>query len=210
VDRRRRRIDSAKGSEEGSRRRRERRVTVPPQTFSFPLFFFSAPPHHHHLPHVGGVGDKVRGRAERKRISWEDKDNVIGQEGLGTILGTEREDVIGGMKIEDDKNGEDERRKSEEETVIGSESGDERRLCEKECVIEGESCDEVRDRDGRVMIGREEAANGRSVGKGSWVKRERTAEEHPLFRPRALSERMVELRRKNEWGRDTRCCHREC
>ncbi len=109
----------------------------------------------------------MRGRAERKRIPWEEKDDVIGQEGLGTILGTEREDGIGGMKIEDDKNGEDETRKSEEETVIGSESGDERRLCEEECVIGGESCDEVRDRDGRVMIGREEAAKGRSVGKGS-------------------------------------------
>ena len=78
----------------------------------------------------------MRGRAERKRISWEDKDDVIGQEGLGTILGTEREDGIGGMKTEDEKNGEDETiRKSEEETMIGSESEDERRLCEEECVI---------------------------------------------------------------------------
>ncbi len=32
-------------------------------------------------PHVGGVGDEVRGRAERNKISWEEKDDVIGQEG---------------------------------------------------------------------------------------------------------------------------------
>ncbi len=31
--------------------------------------------------HVGGVGDEVRGRAERNKISWEEKDDVIGQEG---------------------------------------------------------------------------------------------------------------------------------
>ncbi len=94
---------------------------------------------------------------------------MIGQEGLGTRFGTEREDGIGGTKIEDDKNGEDETRKSEEETLIGSESGDERRLCEEECVIGGKICDEMGDRDDRVMIGREEAAKGRSVGKESFV-----------------------------------------
>ncbi len=56
---------------------------------------------------------------------------MIWLEGLGTRFGTEREDGIGGIKIEDDKNGE-------EETMIGSESGDERRLCEEECDWRGE------------------------------------------------------------------------
>jgi len=106
------------------------------------------------------VGNEVRGRAERNRISWEEKNDVIWPEGLGTRFGTEREDGIGGIKIEDKKNGE-------EETMIGSESGDARRLCEEECVIGGESCDEGRDREDRVTIGREEAGEGRLVGKGS-------------------------------------------
>ncbi len=164
MDRRRRKIDSAKGSEEGARRRRERRVFHSP-LFLSPRFLFRPPPTLTIPPHVGGVSTEVRGRAVRNRISWED---VIGQEGLGTRFGTEREDGIGGIKIEDDKNGEDDTRKSEKETVIGSESRDERRLCGGECVIEGGSCDEERDRDDRVMIGREEeAAKERSIGKGS-------------------------------------------
>ncbi len=71
---------------------------------------------------------------------------MIWQEGSGTRFGTEREDGIGGIRSEDDKNGEDETRNSEEEAIIGSESGDERRLCEEECMIGGESGDEGRDR----------------------------------------------------------------
>ncbi len=97
-----------------------------------------------------GVSDEVRGRSERNRISWEEKDDVIGQEEFGARLGTEREDGIGGIKFEDDKNDGDEKRKSEGETVFGR-----------------ESCDEGRDRDDRVMIGQEEVAKGRSVRKGS-------------------------------------------
>ncbi len=157
MDQRRRRIDSAKSSEEGARRRRERRVTK-----NFPV-----PPSLTTPPHVGGVCNEVRGRAERNRISWEEKDDVIWQERLGTRFETEREGGIGGIKIEDDKNSEDETRNSEEETMIGSESGDERRLWEEECVIGGESCDEGRDRDDRVTLGREKADEGRLVGKGS-------------------------------------------
>jgi hypothetical protein len=63
---------------------------------------------------------------------------------------TEREEGIGGIKSEDHKDGENETRNSEEETMIGSESGD-----------------EGRDRDDGVTIGREEADEGRLVGKGS-------------------------------------------
>ncbi len=109
----------------------------------------------------------MRGRAERNRTSWEEKDDVIGQEQIRTKLGTEREDGIGGIKFEDVKNDGDEKRKFEEETVIGSESGDEKKMCEEERVIGRESLGEGRDRVDRVMIGREEAAKGKSVGKGS-------------------------------------------
>jgi hypothetical protein len=39
--------------------------------------------------------------------------------------------------------------------------------CARKSVIGGESCDEGRDREDRVTIGREEAGEGRLVGKGS-------------------------------------------
>ena len=81
MDQRRKRIDSAKSSEVGARRRRERRVTPKILAFSFPFSSFSAPPPLTTPPHVGGVGNEVRGRAERNRISWEEKDDVIWQEG---------------------------------------------------------------------------------------------------------------------------------
>ncbi len=49
----------------------------------------------------------------------------------------ERWDVIGGIDGEDNRNGEDETKRSEEETLIVSESGNEIRWCEEECLIGG-------------------------------------------------------------------------
>ncbi len=98
------------------------------------------------------MGGEVRGRAERNKTSWEEKDDVIGQE-----------------KFEDDKVEEksgDDIKWFEEETGIGGESEDEKEVGEEECVIGRESWDEGGDRGDREMIGREEAAKGKSVGKG--------------------------------------------
>ncbi len=98
------------------------------------------------------MGGEVRGRAERNKTSWEEKDDVIGQE-----------------KFEDDKVEKkfgDDKKWFEEETGIGGESEDEKGVRKEECVIGRDSWDEGGDRDERQMIGREEAAKGKSVGKG--------------------------------------------
>ena len=107
-----------------------------------------------------GVGGEVRGRVERNKISWEEKDDVIGQENI--------EDDKGEEKFGDDIEW------LEEETGIGWESEDEKGVWEEECVIGRESWDEGVDRGDREMIGREEAAKGKSVGKG-WEEDERAA-----------------------------------
>ena len=85
--------------------------------------------------------------------------------------------MIGQEKSEDEKVEEkfgDEKEWFEEETGIGGESEDEKGVWEEECVIGRESWDEGVDRGGREMIGREEAAKGKSVGKG-WEEDERAA-----------------------------------
>ena len=70
------------------------------------------------------MGGEVRGRAERNKTSWEEKDDVIGQE-----------------KLEDDKK-EDENEYWREETGIGWESEDEEGVWEEEWEIGRASCRE--------------------------------------------------------------------
>ena len=85
--------------------------------------------------------------------------------------------MIGQEKSEDEKveeNFGDEEEWLEEETGIGGYSEDEKGVWEEECAIRRESWDEGVDRGDREMIGREEAAKGKAVGKG-WEEDERAA-----------------------------------